>query len=32
MVRPTHEVEYEQMLLSRHGLMHQKGGRTKDGV
>ncbi|GAA5707297.1 MarR family transcriptional regulator [Streptomyces avermitilis] len=32
MIRPTHEVEYEQMLLSRHGLMHHKGGRSKDGV
>ncbi|MEU9213222.1 MarR family transcriptional regulator [Streptomyces sp. NPDC048415] len=32
MVRPTHEVEYEQMLLSRHGLLHHKGGRTKEGV
>ncbi|MGD1223176.1 MULTISPECIES: MarR family winged helix-turn-helix transcriptional regulator [Streptomyces] len=32
MVRPTHEVEYEQMLLSRHGLLHYKGGRTKDSV
>ncbi|WP_406210078.1 MarR family transcriptional regulator [Kitasatospora sp. NBC_01560] len=30
MVRPTHEVEYEQMLLSRHGL--QAGGRRKDGL
>ncbi len=30
MVRPTHEVEYEQMLLSRHGL--QGGGRRKDSV
>ncbi|MEW2162757.1 MarR family transcriptional regulator [Streptomyces sp. NPDC007084] len=32
MVRPTDEVEYEQMLLSRHGLMRQKGARTKDSV
>ena len=32
MVRPTHEVEYEQMLLSRHGWMNHRGGRTKDGV
>jgi DNA-binding MarR family transcriptional regulator len=32
MTRPTHEVEYEQMLLSRHGLLQQKGGRRKDGL
>ncbi|MFF6998859.1 MarR family winged helix-turn-helix transcriptional regulator [Streptomyces sp. NPDC008313] len=32
MVRPTHEVEYEQMLLSRHGFLHQKNGRRKDGL
>ncbi|MEU4083904.1 MarR family winged helix-turn-helix transcriptional regulator [Streptomyces aureus] len=32
MVRPTHEVEYEQMLLSRHGWMNHRGGRTKDGA
>ncbi|WP_329297749.1 MarR family winged helix-turn-helix transcriptional regulator [Streptomyces sp. NBC_00659] len=32
MVKPTHEVEYEQMLLSRHGWMNHRGGRTKDGV
>ncbi|MER5468115.1 MarR family transcriptional regulator [Streptomyces sp. NPDC002935] len=32
MVRPTHEVEYEQMLLSRHGWMNHRGGRIKDGV
>ncbi|MGW8379351.1 MarR family transcriptional regulator [Streptomyces sp. ODS28] len=32
MVRPTHEVEYEQMLLSRHAYLHQRGGRSKDGV
>ena len=32
MVRPTHEVEYEQMLLSRHALLQHKGGRRKDGV
>ncbi|RCG22907.1 MarR family transcriptional regulator [Streptomyces diacarni] len=27
----SHEVEYEQMLLSRHGLWQHKGGRGKDG-
>jgi DNA-binding MarR family transcriptional regulator len=32
MVRPTHEVEYEQMLLSRHGLPGRAGGRRKDGL
>ncbi|MFH8570415.1 MarR family winged helix-turn-helix transcriptional regulator [Streptomyces sp. NPDC017993] len=32
MVRPTHEVEYEQMLLSRHTFLHQRGGRRKDGT
>jgi len=32
MIRPTHEVEYEQMLLSRHMFLHQKGGRHKDSV
>ncbi len=32
MVRPTHEVEYEQMLLSRHTFLNQRGGRRKDGV
>ncbi|GAA2635419.1 MarR family winged helix-turn-helix transcriptional regulator [Streptomyces axinellae] len=32
MIRPTHEVEYEQMLLSRHTSLHQRGGRRKDGV
>ncbi|MFD3485668.1 MULTISPECIES: MarR family winged helix-turn-helix transcriptional regulator [unclassified Streptomyces] len=32
MVGATHEVEYEQMLLSRHTFLHQKGGRRKDGV
>jgi DNA-binding MarR family transcriptional regulator len=29
---PTHEVEYEQMLLSRHTFLNQRGGRRKDGV
>ncbi|MFI6082839.1 MarR family winged helix-turn-helix transcriptional regulator [Streptomyces sp. NPDC051217] len=32
MVGAAHEVEYEQMLLSRHTFLHQKGGRRKDGV
>ncbi|MET4925423.1 MarR family transcriptional regulator [Streptomyces sp. PSRA5] len=32
MVGATHEVEYEQMLLSRHTFLNQKGGRRKDGV
>ncbi|MFG2888558.1 MarR family winged helix-turn-helix transcriptional regulator [Streptomyces sp. NPDC048248] len=32
MVRPTREVEYEQMLLSRHTFLHQRGGRRKDGT
>lgn len=31
-VRPTHDVEYEQMLLSRHLYLHQRGGRRKDAV
>ncbi|GJF33593.1 transcriptional regulator [Kitasatospora sp. NE20-6] len=31
MVRPTRQVEYEQMLLSRHGLLSQGGGRRKEG-
>ncbi|MEV6259168.1 MarR family transcriptional regulator [Streptomyces sp. NPDC051784] len=32
MTRATHEVEYEQMLLSRHGLLNQRKGRRADGV
>ncbi|MFE9612180.1 MarR family winged helix-turn-helix transcriptional regulator [Streptomyces sp. NPDC006012] len=32
MVRPTYEVEYEQMLLSRYTFMNQMGGRRKDSV
>ncbi|MFF8693561.1 MarR family winged helix-turn-helix transcriptional regulator [Streptomyces sp. NPDC015144] len=32
MTRPTHEVEYEQMLLSRHSLLRNKGGRRKGGL
>lgn len=31
MARPTRRVEYEQMLLSRHGLVGQGGGRRRDG-
>lgn len=31
MARPTREVEYEQMLLSRHTFLHQRGGRRNDG-
>ncbi|MFF2850887.1 MarR family winged helix-turn-helix transcriptional regulator [Streptomyces sp. NPDC058001] len=29
MARPTHDLEYEQMLLSRHGLAHHQGGRPQ---
>lgn len=29
---PAHEVEYEQMLLSRHTFLNKGGGRRKDGV
>ncbi|WP_407548531.1 MarR family transcriptional regulator [Streptomyces sp. Pv4-95] len=32
MERPTRDVEYEQMLLSRHTFLHQRGGRRKDGT
>ncbi|QHY99936.1 MarR family protein [Streptomyces sp. S4.7] len=32
MVGATHEVEYEQMLLSRHTFLNQRGGRGKDAV
>lgn len=33
MVRPTAEVEYEQMLLSRHGLPdRRRGGRRTGGL
>ncbi|NKI44037.1 MarR family winged helix-turn-helix transcriptional regulator [Streptomyces physcomitrii] len=32
MTKPTHEVEYEQMLLSRHTFLNQRGGRRKDGL
>ncbi|MCQ9182367.1 MarR family transcriptional regulator [Streptomyces sp. IBSBF 2953] len=30
MESPTHEVEYEQMLLSRHSFLNQRGGRRKN--
>src|SRR6188472_1211030 len=29
MVRPTHEVEYEQMLLSRHEVMRHRTGQLE---
>ncbi|MFJ6569700.1 MarR family winged helix-turn-helix transcriptional regulator [Streptomyces sp. NPDC091292] len=29
MARPTHDLEYEQMLLSRHGLVRHQGGRPQ---
>ncbi|MFJ9031619.1 MarR family winged helix-turn-helix transcriptional regulator [Streptomyces sp. NPDC102274] len=32
MTGATHEVEYEQMLLSRHTFLNQRGGRRKDAV
>ncbi|SEP68585.1 DNA-binding transcriptional regulator, MarR family [Streptomyces sp. yr375] len=32
METPTHEVEYEQMLLSRHTFMNQRGGRRKNSL
>lgn len=32
MGKATHEVEYEQMLLSRHSFLHQRGGRRRDGA
>ncbi|GGW75123.1 MULTISPECIES: MarR family winged helix-turn-helix transcriptional regulator [Streptomyces] len=32
MQRPTHEVEYEQMLLSRHTFLSRRGGRRTDAV
>jgi len=32
METPAHEVEYEQMLLSRHTLLNQRGGRRKNSV
>lgn len=31
MVRPTDQVEYEQMLLSRYALLHHRHGRRADG-
>jgi DNA-binding MarR family transcriptional regulator len=32
METPTHEVEYEQMLLSRHTFLNQGGGRRKNSL
>ncbi|MDX3311768.1 MarR family transcriptional regulator [Streptomyces sp. ME08-AFT2] len=32
METPAHEVEYEQMLLSRHTFLNQGGGRRKNSV
>lgn len=32
MVGATHEVEYEQMLLSRHSFLTRRGGRRRDGL
>jgi len=32
METPAHEVEYEQMLLSRHTFLNQWGGRRKNSV
>ncbi|MFE7242338.1 MarR family winged helix-turn-helix transcriptional regulator [Streptomyces sp. NPDC057580] len=32
MARATHEVEYEQMLLSRHSFVNQRGRHRKDGA
>ncbi|MFF8810614.1 MarR family winged helix-turn-helix transcriptional regulator [Streptomyces pactum] len=32
MDRATSEVEYEQMLLSRHGLLNRRMGRRVDGL
>ena len=32
METPTHEVEYEQMLLSRHTFLNQRGGRRKNSL
>lgn len=32
MVGATGEVEYEQMVLSRHTFLNQRGGRRTDGV
>ncbi|WP_431033908.1 MarR family winged helix-turn-helix transcriptional regulator [Streptomyces sp. P6-2-1] len=31
-MRPTAEVEYEQLLLSRHGYLARGGGRRQDGL
>ncbi|MBV7244639.1 MarR family winged helix-turn-helix transcriptional regulator [Streptomyces sp. MW-W600-10] len=32
MSKATRDVEYEQMLLSRHTFLNQRGGRRKDAV
>ncbi|MEU5634713.1 MarR family winged helix-turn-helix transcriptional regulator [Streptomyces rishiriensis] len=32
MESPTHEVEYEQMLLSRHSFLNQRGGRRQNSL
>ncbi|MFJ8106004.1 MarR family winged helix-turn-helix transcriptional regulator [Streptomyces sp. NPDC096132] len=32
METPTHEVEYEQMLLSRHTFLNQRGGRRNNSL
>ncbi|MFT2018654.1 MarR family winged helix-turn-helix transcriptional regulator [Streptomyces sp. 796.1] len=32
MGKPTHDVEYEQMLLSRYGQLHHRRGRRADGA
>ncbi|WP_069768841.1 MarR family winged helix-turn-helix transcriptional regulator [Streptomyces sp. LUP30] len=32
MESPTHEVEYEQMLLSRYSFLNQRGGRRKNSL
>ncbi|MFD9392701.1 MarR family winged helix-turn-helix transcriptional regulator [Streptomyces sp. NPDC060000] len=32
MESPTHEVEYEQMLLSRHTFLNQRGGRRNNSL
>ncbi|MET7655179.1 MULTISPECIES: MarR family transcriptional regulator [unclassified Streptomyces] len=32
METPTHDVEYEQMLLSRHTFLNQRGGRRNNSL
>lgn len=32
MAKPTHQVEYEQMLLSRHTVLRRRGGRRPGGL